>query len=134
MSAILLDTREYRRLLDETLPVTIHTHTEHRRLLTIVERIMDKPEEEISEEEGRLLELLGMLIEDYEARRYPFPKAKPHKMLAYLLSENGLKPSYLWAFLPKSRVSEILSGKRSISKKQAQQLAEIFHVPVEFFL
>ena len=46
----------------------------------------------------------------------------------------GLKPSDLWSVLPKSRVSEILSGKRGISKAQAKQLAELLRVPVELFL
>ena len=55
-------------------------------------------------------------------------------MLSYLLQEKGLKPSDLWATLPKSRVSEILNGKRGISKAQAKQLAELFRVPVELFL
>jgi len=32
-------------------------------------------------------------------------------MLAYLLEEKGMKPSDVWPVLPKSRVSEILSGK-----------------------
>jgi len=45
-----------------------------------------------------------------------------------------MKPSALWEALPKSRVSEILNGKRSISKSQAKQLAELFRVPVEVFL
>jgi antitoxin component HigA of HigAB toxin-antitoxin module len=39
----------------------------------------------------------------------------------------------LWDILPKSRVSEILSGKRSISKTQARQLAERFRVPIDVF-
>jgi HTH-type transcriptional regulator/antitoxin HigA len=95
---------------------------------------MEKPEDDISEEEERLLEMLGMLIEEYEGRMYPLPKTEPHKMLGYLLQEKGLKPSDLCAILPKSRVSEILSGKRGISKAQAKQLAERLHVPIELFL
>ena len=55
-------------------------------------------------------------------------------MLAHLLEEKGMKPSSLWTILPKSRVSEILSGKRGISKSPAKQLAELFRVPVELFL
>jgi HTH-type transcriptional regulator / antitoxin HigA len=55
-------------------------------------------------------------------------------MLAYLLEDRGMKPSDLWTVLPKSRVSEILSGKRSISKSQAKALADLLHVPVELFL
>ncbi len=134
MSATLLDTKKYRRLLSETLPLTIHTEAEHARLLKAVGEIMDKPDEEITAEEGRLLEMLGMLIEEYENRRYPFPPAAPHKMLNDLLAERGMKPSDLWEILPKSRVSEILSGKRSISKAQAKRLAEFFRMPADLFL
>jgi HTH-type transcriptional regulator / antitoxin HigA len=134
MSATLLDATEYGRLLSETLPATIHTDREHDRLLGIVRRIMDKPDDEITAEEGRLLEMLGMIIEEYEDRRYPFPPAKPHKMLAGLLEERGMSPSDLYDILPKSRISEILNGKRGISKSQAKQLAERFRVPVDLFL
>lgn len=134
MSVTLLDERQYRKLLDVTLPVVIRTEEEYRRLLDAAAALMEKPEEEISEEEGRFLELLGILIEEYENRVHPLPKAEPHKMLAYLLVEKNMKPGDLWTILPKSRVSEILSGKRGISKVQARQLAELFRVPVDLFL
>lgn len=134
MSATLLDERQYRKLLEETLPVAIRTEKEHRRLLDAAAVLMEKAEGEISEEEGRLLELLSILIEEFENRAHPLPKAKPHKMLAYLLKEKNMKPSDLWTVLPKSRVSEILNGKRSISKTQAKQLAELLHVPLELFV
>lgn len=78
--------------------------------------------------------MLSIVLEDYETRMHPLPQARPHRMLAYLLEEKGMKPSGLWSILPKSRVSEILSGKRSISKTQAKQLADLFRVPVELFL
>lgn len=55
-------------------------------------------------------------------------------MLQFLLQQKDMKPSDLWNILPKSRVSEILSGKRSISKEQAKSLAAVFHLPVELFL
>ncbi len=134
MSATLLDERQYRKLLDETLPVVIRTEAEYRRLLTAAAALMERPEDEIAEEEGRLLELLSILIEEYENRAHPLPKAEPHKMLAYLLEEKNMKPSDLWTVLPKSRVSEILNGKRSISKTQARQLADLLRVPVDLFV
>src|ERR1017187_4304879 len=125
MSTALLDERKYRELLDETLPVVIRTGEELQRLLHAAAQLMEKPEPAVTEEEGRLLEMLSMLIEEYEDRVHPLPKAEPHKMLNYLLREKQLKPTDLWAVLPKSRVSEILSGKRGISKAQARQLAEM---------
>jgi HTH-type transcriptional regulator/antitoxin HigA len=134
MSATRIDERHYRQLLDITLPVVIRTEDEYHRQLSAAAALMEKPDDQVSEEEGRLLELLSILIEEYENREHPLPKAKPHKMLAYLLKEKNMKPSDLWTVLPKSRVSEILNGKRNISKTQAKQLAELFHVPVDLFL
>lgn len=134
MTTALLDERQYGKLLEEALPVAIRTEEEYRRLLRAAADLMEKSDASISEEEGRLLELLGIVIEEYEDRAHPLPKTKPHRMLAYLLKEKGMKPSDLWAVLPKSRVSEILSGKRGISKTQAKHLAELFRVPVDLFL
>ncbi len=134
MSVNLLDESQYRKLLDVALPVVIRTEAEHRRLLDAASVLMDKPEDEMSQEEGRLLELLSILIDDYENRAHPFPKAAPHKMLAYLLEEKNMKPSDLFPALPKSRVSEILNGKRGISKAQAKLLSEILRVPVDLLL
>ncbi len=134
MSAALLDKPKYKKLLGETLPGVIHTESEYHRLLRAVAQLMEKPEEEIGREEGRLLEMLAMLIEEYEDRRHPLPQTEPHKMLSYLLTEKEMKPSDLWSVLPKSRTSEILNGKCGISKAQAKQLAALFRVPVELFL
>jgi HTH-type transcriptional regulator / antitoxin HigA len=134
MSTTLLDERKYRELLDETLPVVIRTDEEYQRLLRAAAQLMEKPEPSITEEEGRLLEMISMLIEEYEDRVHPLPKAEPHKMLNHLLQEKQLKPSDLSDILPKSRVSEILSGKRGISKAQAKRLAEMLRVPVDLFL
>jgi HTH-type transcriptional regulator/antitoxin HigA len=56
-------------------------------------------------------------------------------MLAFLLEQRGLEPHDLWAVVgSKSRVSEMLSGKRAISKAQAKKLAAFFHVPLDLFI
>ena len=134
MTVALLNERRYRKLLDVTLPVAIRTEEEYQRLLGAAANLMKKRDDELFEEEGRLLELLSIVIEEYESRLHPLPKAEPHKMLAYLLAEKNMKPSDLGAVLPKSRVSEILNGKRGISKAQARQLSELLHVPIELLL
>ncbi len=130
-----IDPRKYGRLLRESLPGSIETEEEYDRTLAAVERLMDKDEEDMTPEEGRLLELLAILVEDYDDRHYQLPKSDPHKMLKYLLEEKGLKPRDLWTVLgSKSRVSEILSGKRGISKAQAKKLAAFLHVPVDLLI
>ena len=87
-------------------------------------------------EEDALIDLLTNLIRDYEATAYP-PRAKsrPHQMVAFLLEQRDLKPSDLWPIIgSKGRVSEILTGKRSISKEQAKKLAAFFHVRTDLFI
>ncbi len=58
---------------------TVETEAENDRLLGIVERLMVKGERNLSVEEGRLLELLSRLSEDFEARTYPIPECKPRR-------------------------------------------------------
>jgi HTH-type transcriptional regulator/antitoxin HigA len=134
MSTAIIDDRKYQRLLGKALPVVIRSEAEYRRLMKAAEDLLEKPAERLTAEEGRLLELLSVLLEEYEDRVHPLPKTDPGKMLAYLLEERGLKPADLAAVLPKSRVSEIIAGKRAISKDQAKGLAEFFGLPVELFL
>lgn len=55
--------------------------------------------------------------------------------MAYLLERRGLSAKDLWPVIgSKGRVSEILSGKREISKEQARMLAEFFGVRMVLFL
>jgi HTH-type transcriptional regulator/antitoxin HigA len=130
-----IDPRKYGRLLDKAAPAVIETEEEYRRMLARFEHVIDKDDASISPEEGRLLKLLAMLLEEYEDRNIPLPRFRPDKMLRHLLAEKGLRSSDLWPVIgSKSRVSEIMTGNRSISKSQAKKLAAFFHVPVELFI
>ena len=130
-----IDSRKYGRLLERVAPVVIETEEEYQRMLTRFEHLMDKDEASMSAEEGRLLKLLAMLIEEYEDRNVSLPPFSPGKMLRHLLAEKGLRQSDLFPVIgSKSRVSEIIAGNRSISKSQAKKLAAFFHVPVELFI
>jgi HTH-type transcriptional regulator/antitoxin HigA len=96
---------------------------------------MAKGEDRLSPEEAALLDLLVDLIHNFEAKAYPVPRSAPHESLEFLLEQRNLKPSDLWPVIgSKSRVSEILAGKRSISKEQAKKLAEFFHVGAGLFI
>jgi HTH-type transcriptional regulator/antitoxin HigA len=135
MSSVLnFDVARYGQLLAEATPRVIRTEEENERALAIIRRLMKTPEAELTPEQGALLELLVELVHDFEEEHYPLPETEPHKMLQCCLDEEGLKPSDLWTILPKSRVSEILSGKRAISKAQARKLGDFFHVPIDLFL
>jgi HTH-type transcriptional regulator/antitoxin HigA len=130
-----LDTKQYGKLLAKAAPRVIKTEEENDRMLAIVESLLSKGEDRLTAEEEALLELLTDLIHDFELKAYPLERSEPHAMLAFLLEQRGLKPIDLWPVIgSKSRVSEILAGKRSISKQQARKLAEFFRVGVELFI
>jgi HTH-type transcriptional regulator/antitoxin HigA len=130
-----LDLKRYGRLLARAVPKIIKTDEENERALAIVESLMEKGEGNMTPEEDALLELLTDLVHDFEERAYPIPKSDPHEMVAFLLEQRGLAPKDLWPVVgSKSRVSEILAGKRALTKEQAKKLAGFFHVGVELFI
>ena len=81
------------------------------------------------------MELLSRLIEDYEDRTFPFPDSPPHRALQFLMEQNDLRQADLVKiFGSRGRVSEVVNGKRAISKSQAQALGEFFKVSLELFI
>lgn len=130
-----VDTKKYGRLLARTLPALIETERECKRVLAEIERLMDKGDR-LSPEEDKLLELLAKLVEDFEEKRYPIPEARPNEVLQELMRQRGLRQRDLVHLLGSSRgtTSEVINGKRSISRTQARALADYFHVSVDVFL
>lgn len=124
----------YRRLLSRTMPVIIETEEENERMLAVVEKLMDKGEN-LSPEEDKLLKLLARLIEDFEKRYYKPEDATPLEVLQHLMESRDVKQTHLWeVFGSKGIASEVLSGKRSISKAHARALAHYFHVTADLFI
>lgn len=114
------------------MPVVIETEAENERLLAIVEPMMSR---KLSPEEEKLFDLLVKLIEDFEQRHYPMGESSPAEMLKFLMEQRDLRQRDIVHLFGSSGItSEVLSGKRAISKKQAKALAEFFHVSPELFI
>ena len=103
-------------------------------MLATIERLMDKGES-LSPEEEKLLKLLAKLVEDFEERYYHPRDATPLEVLQHLMESRDVKQTHLWeAFGSKGIASEVLNGKRGISKAHAKALADYFHVPADLFI
>lgn len=89
----------------------------------------------LSAEDREYARLLAALIEKYESERFPIPDATPQEILAELIEQNGLRQRDLVPILgPESVVSEIVNGKRPLSKTHIERLSQRFHVsPAVFF-
>ncbi len=126
----------YGMLLADTLPGVIESDAEYERLEEIFDKLISKGEEKMSPEENRLFGLLANLLEEYEARTLaPVPDLSPREILSFLMRENNLKQTDMTEiFGTQSIVSEVLAGKREITKSQAKALAERFAMKIEAFI
>ena len=133
MGSLTLDVRRYGRLLAKTVPKVIETEEEYARMLVEVERLMDRGDRRTREEEA-LLSLLVSLVQAYEQRHYPMQETSPHEVLKYLMEKRGLKQADLVPiFRSSGYVSDVINGKRAISKAHARKLAAFFGVSAELF-
>jgi HTH-type transcriptional regulator/antitoxin HigA len=130
-----VDSKKYGELLAEVLPCRIETEKENEHYLKIVERMMDRGAEKFSPEEDKLFDLLVTLIEEFEEEAYPMGNSTPRDMLLFLMEQQDLKQTdLLGVFGSKGIVSEVVNGKRAISKTHAKRLAEKFKVSAELFI
>ncbi len=129
-----VDVRRYGRLLAKVQPRVIESEEENDRMLAVVERLLDRGEERLAEE-VELTKLVVRLIEDFEERRYVSAGSTPLSRLQALMEEHQLKQKDLVdEFGSKGIASEILAGKREMSKAHARRLGERFHVSPALFL
>jgi len=81
------------------------------------------------------LELLLVLVKDYDDKHYHLPELEPLEVIKYKMQEMGIKAKDLEPMIgSKGHVSAVLSGKREITLKMAQKLKNYFRIPAEVFL
>ncbi len=124
----------YGELLSSVLPASIDNDAEYERIDKIFNELFNK--KSLSPEEERLFALLADLLEDYGRKVVgEMSPLKPRELLASLMRENNLKQiEMIDIFGTQSIVSEVLNGKREITKSQAKALAEKFSMKIEAFI
>ena len=125
---------EYASLLAEVQPKAIETEAENELYLAEVSKLMQLGEN-LSPAQERLLKLLVNLIESFEDRHYQLNPATPLEVLTELMNQRELKQKDLVpVFGSQGIASEVLNGKREISKATAKALGSFFEVsPALFF-
>ncbi|HLK03582.1 MAG TPA: hypothetical protein VKT53_04010 [Candidatus Acidoferrum sp.] len=128
-----LDEKSYGQLLRRALPHVIRSDRELARLTDELLRLDER--EDPTPEEKELAELLTVLIGEYEDRRYPIRSSNPRQVLLHLMEARSLaQKDLVKLFGSKGITSEVLNGKRSISKTHAKKLAAFFRVSAELFI
>ncbi len=135
-----INPESYGALLNKYLPMPITSEDDNERALETVQTLMAI--ESRSPEEDSLLELLVQLIEHFEEEHYSFEDvaaqgtlANPRSILLHLMEEHDLKQADLVGIIgSRGVVSEVVNGKREISKAQASALSQLFHVDLGLFI
>ena len=123
----------YSDLLSQYTPQVIETEEEYDRALAIAEKLTFAPNRTL--EEKALHKLIITLIEAYETENYPMEESDPHEILNHLMESSGTRQTDLVGIVGSSGVvSEIVNGKRTISKTQAKALGQYFKVSSSLFI
>ena len=104
-----IDEKRYARIPGHELPRPIRNDRELKRAIARLEEL-DERDEDLSPEEREAGELYVCLIEAYENKHYPVPRAAPHEFLLALMEDRGLAQADIAALAGGSgHASEILS-------------------------
>jgi HTH-type transcriptional regulator / antitoxin HigA len=123
------------RALKAAAPVrTIQTEQDLEQVAAFVDSLIDAGATEPEHELHDLLQLLTQHIEAWEDDNIRIPEAEPRSVLRALMDEHGLRQTDLGEIVSQGVLSEILSGKRAISRRTAKLLAERFGVGVQVFI
>jgi len=105
--------------------------------LTITQNMIDTllDQKSLTSDERDYLHLLGLLVCEYEDQNYSIRDIYGIELLKVLLTELDLQPTDLIPiFEDETILSDIFTGKKSITIEQIEKLSNFFHVPPSVFL
>jgi HTH-type transcriptional regulator / antitoxin HigA len=128
-----LDQNIYNQLLTKFQPKIIESEEEYQQARHLLINLISKQDR--LPEETAMVKLMATIIKDFDAKQPKPEPASPHEVLLHLMEANNMKQADLVSKVgSKGVVSEIVNGKRSISKAQAKILGEIFKVSPSLFI
>lgn len=120
-------------VLDLSTPHVLRTGDEYASAVAEIDRLLDLDPQPGAAEYDRL-ELLSLLVEDYEARHHPIDDSNltPQDVVDFVLEQRGMTRADLAPLMGgRSRVSDFFNGKRSLSKGQIAALREHLGIPAD---
>ena len=85
--------------------------------------------------EGERLDVLGTLVQAYEAKHHPIDLPDPIEAIKFRMEQAGMTVKDLVPYIgPLSRVYEVLAYKRSLSLSMIRRLSEGLHIPAEVLI
>ena len=128
----LLPVWEQFRAATDIAPIWDEAH--YARMTEILKALLDETQGDESHPAMGLVDIVGDLIEDYEAEHHPLPDTTGVQALKFLMEQHGLKQSDLPEVGSQGVVSEILKGKRELNLRQVRALGTRFGVSAATFV
>ncbi len=96
-----------------------------KRIMVLMDARADTPE-------GDELDILGTLVEVYEAKNFTIKAANPIEVIRFRMEQYGLKDKDLIPYIGHSgRVSEVLSYRRKLTLTMIRKLHAGLKIPTE---
>ena len=121
----------FKRLIGVT---SVRTKQDYAQVRVTIDALLDEVGDDEDHPLAEVLYYLADQVKAYEDEHFQIPKAESNDVLRFLMEQHGLKQEDLADCAAQSRISDILSGRRSISKEIAKRLAHRFHVRADVFL
>lgn len=97
-----------------------------------LERIMTLMDAELDSPEGDELDIMGTLIEAYEAKHFTVNKPNPVEAIRFCMEQYGLKDKDLVPYIGRTgRVSEVLNYHRKLTLPMIRKLHKGLNIPTE---
>ncbi|WP_341793240.1 MULTISPECIES: type II toxin-antitoxin system HigA family antitoxin [unclassified Rickettsia] len=110
----------------------IKTEAEYNQTLKEIDNLLEAAE---NSEEAEKLEILSLLIEDYEDKHYKIEIPDPIEAINFRIEQLGLSRKDLEKSIgSRSRVSEILTKKRNLTLPMIRRLHENLHIPADILI
>jgi len=113
---------------------SVRNEQDYAQARATIEVLLDEIGDDENHPLADVLDYLSDQVEAYEEERYAIPASEPKEVLRFLMDQHGLKQEDLADCAPQGRISDILSGRRSVSKDIAKKLARRFNVSAALFL
>lgn len=113
---------------------SVHTEEDYAQARATIDTLLDEVGDDESHPLADVLDYLADRVKTYEDEHCQIPQAPPSEVLRFLMDQHGLKQEDLADCAPQGRISDILNGKRSISKEIAKRFAQRFQVRADLFL
>jgi len=112
----------------------IKNETDYEETLSALEGLLDL-DPVPGTPENEKLELLTLLVENYESRQYQFISPKPIEAIKFRMEQQKLNPRDLIPYIgSRSKVSEVLSGKRSLTLSMIRALSSGLGIPANVLI